>query len=98
MHLLGARVERHENGMRYLVEHLQQELCVIAGIVRCLHLGRVQFTRLFRLQQLENSVLDGRLQEACAHRLHVQVHQGGRERSGPEESRRFFFFLYFRFV
>ena len=90
-------LRRHENGLCDVVEDLQKELCVGAGLGGRLDFGRVQLAGLSaasgRLEDAVNSGEDRRREELGAHGAHVEVHQGRGQRGAAEERRRLLLLL-----
>ena len=92
-----TRLRRHENGLCDVVEDLQQELGVGAGLGGRLDLGRVQLAGLpaarGRLEDAVDGGEDGRGEELGADGAHVEVHQGRGQRGAAEERRRLLLLL-----
>ena len=90
-------LRRHENGLCDVVEDLQKELCVGAGLGGRLDFGRVQLAGLSaasgRLEDAVDGGEDRRREELGAHGAHVEVHQGRGQRGAAEERRRLLLFL-----
>ena len=80
---LGA----HEYGLGYVIQDLEQELGVGAGLGRGLDLVGVELAALPGLQDPVDGGEYGGREELGAHGAHVQVHEGGGQLVPAEEDR-----------